>query len=122
MERSLRDRYRCPNHPGSSSAPATLATVSRRCWAWAEQASAIVVSGVPNKSALSHETTAWMPWPGTTAGNGAGNSGSLYSTHASVNILLGDGSVKPLSPTVSPVVLRALVTPSGGELVSADQY
>jgi prepilin-type N-terminal cleavage/methylation domain-containing protein len=108
---------------GPAVGAATLATVSRRCWAWCEQASAVVVSGTPqNQAQPSHEPQAWTPWPGVSAGNGAGNSGSLFSTHASVNMLFGDGSVHALSPTVTPVVLRALVTPSGGEVLSADQY
>ncbi|MHC5538827.1 H-X9-DG-CTERM domain-containing protein, partial [Singulisphaera rosea] len=39
-----------------------------------------------------------------------------------VNTLFGDGSVRYVKNTVSPIVWRALGTIAGGEVVSADQY
>jgi prepilin-type processing-associated H-X9-DG protein len=45
------------------------------------------------------------------------------SRHAGgVNTLMGDGSVRFIKNSVSPVALRALITLKGGEVVSADQY
>jgi prepilin-type N-terminal cleavage/methylation domain-containing protein/prepilin-type processing-associated H-X9-DG protein len=38
------------------------------------------------------------------------------------NFLLADGSVKFLNDTIDPGVLKALGTPSGGEVVGADRY
>ena len=35
---------------------------------------------------------------------------------------MGDGSVRFLKDTVNVVTLRGLVTPKGGEVISADQY
>jgi hypothetical protein len=35
---------------------------------------------------------------------------------------MGDGSVKFLKDTANVVILRSLVTPNGGEVVSADQF
>jgi prepilin-type N-terminal cleavage/methylation domain-containing protein/prepilin-type processing-associated H-X9-DG protein len=39
-----------------------------------------------------------------------------------VNVLLGDGSVKVIKSTIDGMVWRALSTPSGGEVISADRY
>ncbi len=39
-----------------------------------------------------------------------------------VNTLFGDGSVRYVKNTVSPVIWRALGTIAGGEVISADQY
>jgi prepilin-type processing-associated H-X9-DG protein len=48
---------------------------------------------------------------------------SARSAHpGGVNSLLGDGSVKFVKDTVDVGVWRALGTPKGGEVVSADQY
>ena len=58
-----------------------------------------------------------------TGGNNAGANDELYSFHAGgVNCLFGDGSVRFIKSTISPVTLRGLVTPAGGEVLSSDSY
>lgn len=98
----------------------------RRYWRWACEDSAFGVSGVPNnKTRPDREATPYAtpPGPMKTAGNNAGANDELFSFHAGgVNVLLGDGSVKFLKDSVSPVILRALVTRSGNEVVSADSF
>ena len=61
--------------------------------------------------------------PFVAQGNNAGNNDELASFHpGGVNVLMGDGSVRFLKDSVSPVTLRALVTPQGGEVISSDSY
>ena len=76
-------------------------------------------------SSQSYEITAWTnpPSSGITTGNNAGANDELFSFHpGGVNVLMGDGSVRFLKDTVNIVTLRGLVTPKGGEVISADQY
>ena len=37
-------------------------------------------------------------------------------------MLFGDGSVKFMKETTAILVIRSLVTPNGGEVISADQF
>ena len=56
-------------------------------------------------------------------GSNAGNNEELFSFHpGGVNVLMGDGSVRFLKDSVNPITLRALVSLSGGEVISSDQY
>ena len=49
--------------------------------------------------------------------------GALFSFHTGgINVLLGDGSVRFVKDSVSLPTFAALVTRSGGEVISADQY
>jgi prepilin-type N-terminal cleavage/methylation domain-containing protein/prepilin-type processing-associated H-X9-DG protein len=51
------------------------------------------------------------------------NNNEIYSFHsAGTNILLGDGSVRFLKRTVPPGVLAALVSRSGGEVFSSNDF
>jgi prepilin-type processing-associated H-X9-DG protein len=97
----------------------------RRYWRWAEPDEAYGVSGVPNnKYRPEHELGSWVEQgPFLAQGNNAGHNDELASFHpGGVNALFGDGSVRFLKDSVNPVTLRGLVTPSGGEVLSSDQY
>jgi prepilin-type N-terminal cleavage/methylation domain-containing protein/prepilin-type processing-associated H-X9-DG protein len=109
-----------PFDPG----PAGGYTPYRRYWRWAEPDEGYGVSGVPNnKYRPDHEIADWPTPPFVAQGNNAGNNDEIASFHPSgANILYGDGSVRFLKDSVSPVTLRGLVTLAGGEVISADQY
>jgi prepilin-type N-terminal cleavage/methylation domain-containing protein/prepilin-type processing-associated H-X9-DG protein len=101
-------------------------SAAKRYWRWAEPDSAYGVSGQPNnKWKPAYEQSPWQAPPGPlkTAGNNAGANDELFSFHpGGVNCLFGDGSVRFIKDTVSVVTLRYLVTPNGGEVISADSY
>jgi prepilin-type N-terminal cleavage/methylation domain-containing protein len=60
--------------------------------------------------------------PGSTAANGGQCDRRLASTsHASMNVALGDGSVRTLSAGISPATWAAALTPAGGEVLNLDQ-
>jgi prepilin-type processing-associated H-X9-DG protein len=49
--------------------------------------------------------------------------GSRHGYHNNgFNVLMVDGSVRFLKSTVAPIVLRGLLTPAGGEVISDDEY
>ncbi|QDV34827.1 DUF1559 domain-containing protein [Tautonia plasticadhaerens] len=98
---------------------------ARRFWRWAEPDGAFGVSGqINNPFRPANETVAYQSLANARArNNNAFNNDEIASFHpGGANVLLGDGSVKFLKETTSVVVLRSLVTPKGGEVVSADQY
>ena len=64
-------------------------------------------------------TGSTSPRPATTPG--PTTSCSAYHP-GGVNCLFGDGSVKFLKDSTSVVVLRSLVTLSGGEVISSDSF
>lgn len=98
----------------------------RRYWRWAEDDAAFGVSGSPNnKFRPDREKTPYATPPGplNTAGSNAGANDELFSLHASgINCLMGDGGVRFVKDSINPVVLRAAVSRSGGEVVSSDSY
>jgi prepilin-type N-terminal cleavage/methylation domain-containing protein/prepilin-type processing-associated H-X9-DG protein len=110
-----------PSDPGPSGGEALY----RRFWRWAEPDGAYGVSGVPNnKYRPDNEGVPWL-LTGTfvSAGNNAGNNDELASFHpGGCNVLMGDGSVRFLKDSISPVTLRGLVTAQGGEVLSSDSY
>lgn len=60
-------------------------------------------------------------WNGTQGIND--HKSGLYSFHpGGSNVLMADGSVHIVKPTISPVSLVAMVSRSGGEVISADSY
>lgn len=85
-------------------------TGKARCWwRWAEPDRA---SGVSRK--INNPLT-----PPTVHDNGPNN--EIYSYHnGGANVVMADGSVRFLRDSISAVVLRALVTRSGGEVVGVD--
>ena len=104
-----------------------------RYWRWAEADSAFGVSGqINNKYRPMNCQTAFLascadpspnPAQAQIGGNNAGANDEIFSYHpGGANCLFGDGSVKFMKDTTSVVVLRSLVTLSGGEVISADSY
>jgi prepilin-type N-terminal cleavage/methylation domain-containing protein/prepilin-type processing-associated H-X9-DG protein len=103
--------------------PAGGPNARHRFWRWADPGSAFGTSGQPNNKGV--PTNEGVPWPATTAtaGNQAGPNEEPYSYHAGgVNALFGDGSVRFVKDTVNLVALRSILTLSGGETLSSDQY
>lgn len=97
----------------------------RPYWAWAEPDSAFGVSGQPNnKFRPMQENGPYLTGgPLGTKGNNAGANDELFSYHpGGVNCAMGDGSVRFVKDVIDVTVLRKLVTPNGGEVVSADAY
>ena len=117
--------------------PSVGFTAERRSWRWAEPDQALGISGTPNNTNgnfnaqgliggvlvnIVHEANPW-PTSGASKGSQAGNNQELASFHpGGVNVLFGDGHVAFLKNSVNPLTMRALVTLSGGEVVSSDQY
>jgi prepilin-type N-terminal cleavage/methylation domain-containing protein/prepilin-type processing-associated H-X9-DG protein len=117
----------CPSATGDCRGSGPWSTsAARRYWRWAEPDSGYGVSGSPNNAYRpSHETASYEAYPGLlgTGGNNAGANDELFSFHpGGVNCLYGDGSVHFIKNSISPVTLRALVTLSGGEVLSSDSY
>ncbi|WP_165069195.1 DUF1559 family PulG-like putative transporter [Paludisphaera rhizosphaerae] len=108
------------------------AGLPRRFWRWAEADGAFGVSGQVNNNKtrlnLARYNTSY-PAVGADAdginkvNNNAANNDEIFSFHpGGANVLFGDGSVRFVKESTSVVILRNLVTPKGGEIVSADAY
>ena len=78
---------------------------------------------INNKATPSHEDTQY-PTSGNDRGQQrAGANDEIYGFHpGGVNALFGDGSVRFLKESVNILTQRSLITPGGGEVVSADAY
>jgi prepilin-type N-terminal cleavage/methylation domain-containing protein/prepilin-type processing-associated H-X9-DG protein len=103
--------------------PAGGPTARHRFWRWADPGSAFGTSGQPNNKGM--PTNEGIPWPTTfaTAGNQAGPNEEPYSNHpGGVNALFGDGSVRFIKDSINLVAFRSILTLSGGDVVSSDQY
>ncbi len=103
--------------------PAGGPTARHRYWRWADPGCAFGTSGQPNNKGF--PTNEGTPWPTTTAtaGNQAGPNEEPYSFHpGGVNALFGDGSVHFIKDSINLVAFRSLLTLSGGETISSDQY
>jgi hypothetical protein len=110
-----------PSDPG----PAGGEALARCVWRWAEPDGSFGISGVPNtKYRPDHEVSPWLTTgPYIAQGSNAGNNEELFSFRpGGVIVLMGDGSVRCLKDSVNLVTLRALVSLSGGEVISSDQY
>jgi len=96
----------------------------RRFWRWAEADTAFGVSGNPNNGCFpDHSTSEWPSGATTLAGNNANANDELFSYHrGGVNIVMGDGTVRFLGDNINVVVLRALVTRNGNEIVNDDDW
>jgi prepilin-type N-terminal cleavage/methylation domain-containing protein/prepilin-type processing-associated H-X9-DG protein len=122
-----------PADPG----PADGWAAFRRYWRWAEPDSGYGVSGTPNNTNgnpnatgiingnlvdVCHEPLGW-PASGPSAGKNGGPNDEISSYHpGGANILFGDGHVSFLKNSVGATTMRGLVTLSGGEVISSDQY
>ena len=94
---------------------------TRRPWRWAEADNAYGVSGVINNKfrPMYNPGGSWL----FQDYNNKGLNDEIFSFHpGGANILFGDGSVRFLKDTTNLLVLRGLVSLSGGEVLSADQY
>jgi prepilin-type N-terminal cleavage/methylation domain-containing protein len=104
----------------------------RRYWRWAEEDTAFGVSGKPNNGFTpDHGTSEWPTAvmmdnatpPKPIAGNNASANDELFSYHrGGVNVCMGDGTVRFLGENVNVVVLRALVTRNGKEVINDDDW
>jgi prepilin-type N-terminal cleavage/methylation domain-containing protein/prepilin-type processing-associated H-X9-DG protein len=87
---------------------------NRRFWRWAEPDTAIGISKPINNNKSPLGGPPACPW----TANNCGLFDEIFSFHpGGAQVLLGDGSVRFLSENLNPAVLRALVTPKGGEVV-----
>jgi prepilin-type N-terminal cleavage/methylation domain-containing protein/prepilin-type processing-associated H-X9-DG protein len=109
-----------PNDPG----PAGGYTPYRRFWRWAEPDGGYGVSGTPNNPGRpDNEGTNWPTGTFVAQGNNAYRNDEIASFHpGGANLLFGDGHVAFIKNSVSPVTMRGLVTPNGGEVLSSDSY
>lgn len=98
-------------------------SAQRRYWRWADPDAGYGVSGAPNNKARPMNEQSAYPTTTVTKGNNAGANDELFSYHpGGVNCLFGDGSVRFLKDSINVITLRGLITPSGGEAISADAY
>ncbi|MDR3634941.1 MAG: DUF1559 domain-containing protein [Isosphaeraceae bacterium] len=105
---------------------------NRRDWRWGEAEAAYGVSGQvnnpsrPDRSNTSYPTSNTVTINGTTyflAGNDAGANHDIFSYHkGGANAVFGDGSVHFLSDGTNLKVLRGLVSRSGNEAISDEDY
>jgi len=96
----------------------------RRYWRWAEADTSFGVSGKPNNGYTpDHATSEWPNAAMPFAGNNASANDELFSYHrGGVNVVMGDGTVRFLGENVNVVVLRALVTRNGKEVINDDDW
>ncbi len=113
----------------------TVPNGTRRFWRWGEADGAFGVSGQVNNNAYpAFNPTAWpvtsSAYPASTtvngvniAGDNAGSNDEIFSFHkGGANVVFGDGSVHWLTDGMNLTVLRALVSRSGGESLSEEDY
>jgi prepilin-type N-terminal cleavage/methylation domain-containing protein/prepilin-type processing-associated H-X9-DG protein len=109
---------------------------TRRYWRWGEADGGFGVSGQVNNQFRPERANA--PWPvaSSTAypfsynvngvnivGNNAGNNDEIFSFHrGGANVLMADGTVRFLADSTNVVVLRGLVSRSGKEAISDDDF
>jgi prepilin-type processing-associated H-X9-DG protein len=92
---------------------------ARRHWRWAEPDTASGVSRKinNNKSPMGGSTA--CPWNV----HDCGLNNEIFSFHpGGANALFCDGSVRFLRESLNTIVLRALITRAGGEVISSDSY
>jgi prepilin-type processing-associated H-X9-DG protein len=91
----------------------------RKHWRWAEADNAFGVSYPPNYHQSVSTPTCFKPW--TIMNCGAND--ELFSFHSGgSNVVFADGHVSYLRDSVSPQVLRALISRAGGETLSGSDY
>jgi prepilin-type N-terminal cleavage/methylation domain-containing protein/prepilin-type processing-associated H-X9-DG protein len=112
------------------SGPAGGASTPHRFWRWADPGISFGTSGQPNnKYQYKYCNTPWTSGGCTDPngiaiqGNQAGANEEPYSFHSGgVNALFGDGSVRFVKESINLAAFRSILTLSGGETVSSDQY
>jgi prepilin-type N-terminal cleavage/methylation domain-containing protein/prepilin-type processing-associated H-X9-DG protein len=111
---------------GQGPAPGGVGTsIPHRYWRWADPGNAFGTSGQPNNNYKpTNELAPWTPvGSSTTAGNQAGPNEEPFSFHpGGVNAVFGDGSVRFIKNSINLAAFRAILTLSGGEVVSSDSY
>ena len=118
---SSTDQLRLPLPGPGGGVPAG----QHRFWRWADPGNAFGVSGQPNNPARPMSTRR-APGRGPapplgTPGNQAGANEEPFSFHpGGVNALFGDGSVHFIKNTINLAAFRGIITPNGGEVISAD--
>lgn len=99
---------------------APTGTTQHYPWRWSDADNGIVISSTPNNKATpAREPNPW-PTSATVQVDKAGNNGSPWSTHSGVNAVFADGHVRSISPSLPPIIMRAISTPDGAEVISAD--
>jgi prepilin-type N-terminal cleavage/methylation domain-containing protein/prepilin-type processing-associated H-X9-DG protein len=106
----------------------------RRFWRWAEPDSAYGVSGYQNTATGYDSGRAINNTPSPTGGssatclwaptNNCGNNDEIFSFHGGdgANVVYCDGHVSFLSASTDRRVVRQLVTPNGGEVITGVDY
>ncbi|GAC1472755.1 MAG: DUF1559 domain-containing protein [Isosphaeraceae bacterium] len=95
----------------------------RRFWRWADADGSFGVSGQINNNATPARAEAPFPAVPVGAGSNARNNDELYSFHnKGAHVVLGDGTVKFLNQSTNIAVLRALVSRSGKEVISDEDW
>jgi len=91
----------------------------RKHWRWAEADNAFGVSFTPNYHQNTTTANCVKPW----FPMNCGANDEIFSFHGGgSNVVFADGHVSFLRDSVSPQVLRALVSRAGGETVSTNDY
>jgi len=112
-----------PFNPARGQGPAGGPNARHRYWRWADPGNGFGTSGQPNNKFK--PTNEGVPWPSSTgtAGNQAGPNEEPFSFHnGGVNALFGDGSVRFIKDSIHLAAFRGILTLSGGEVVSSDQF
>ncbi len=88
----------------------------RKHWRWAEADNAFGVSYPPNDHLSVSNATCSKPWKPMNCGA----NDEMFSFHAGgCTVVFADGHVTFLRESVSPQVLRALVSRAGGETITS---
>jgi prepilin-type N-terminal cleavage/methylation domain-containing protein len=108
----------------SFTPPRNVPAGQRRYWRWADADGSFGVSTQPNNKATPMRTSGfYLPPDATIEGNNCGANDEAYGYHTGgIEALFGDGSVRFVKESINVVTWRALITPGGGETVSADQF
>lgn len=104
------------------NAPAPYLRGARRSWRWGDPDNAAGVS-----SGINNNRTGGFGKP--TCGpndwgiHDCGPNNEIFSWHpGGANVCMADGSVRFIKESAPPVIVRALITRAGGEVISADSY
>ncbi len=104
------------------NAPAPYNSGARRSWRWGDPDNAAGVS-----SGINNNKTGGFGKPSCGPNDwgihDCGPNNEIFSWHpGGANMCMTDGSVRFVKDTVSPAIVRALITRAGGEVISADAY